>query len=70
MKPLVKLLIAYEDPELPGFGGETVWAKPLGGKRYQIQNEPLFEDLSWGDVVIAEPKRGMLTFKRLVPKRK
>ena len=36
---------------------ETVWAEPLGGNRYRLDNTPWFAyGVSWKDVVEAEPK--------------
>jgi hypothetical protein len=51
-------------------GAEILWATPLGGERYRLENSPsLAYGLSWLDVVEAEPgSRGRLHFTRVVEK--
>ena len=49
---------------------ETLWANPLGGNLYRLDNTPLFAyGVSWKDVVEAVPQQGALPlFTRVVEK--
>jgi hypothetical protein len=49
---LVKILIPARDPD-EDFE-ETIWAKPLGEGRYQIENIPTQSELNYGDVVLCD----------------
>lgn len=44
--------------------GEHMWATPLGGNHYRLENEPLHPDYSFGDMVEARKIDGVLTVER------
>ena len=58
--------------DLPGrkdIGGESLWAKPLAGGKYEIRNSPWYAyDIHWGDIVRAESPgaRSKPEFKKVV----
>jgi hypothetical protein len=52
---LEKILLELPTGHWSGHGGERVWAKPLGGDRYEVRNTPWYaNDVNWGDVVRCE----------------
>jgi hypothetical protein len=63
-EPMVKVLLQEEDRI------ETLWAVPLGGDLYRLDNSPFWAyGVSWNDVVEAVPDSdGMLRMKRVVEK--
>lgn len=52
-----KLTKVYVDlPNHWARGGESMWARPLGGDRYELRNVPVHAyDLNFGDIVHAVP---------------
>jgi hypothetical protein len=50
---------------------ETLWATPLGGDRYQLDNSPFYAySVSWQDIVYApiSAEEGVPTFERVLSK--
>jgi hypothetical protein len=62
---MVKVALIDDDGDV-----ETLWAKPLGGELYQLDNVPFYAyGVSWLDVVEAPPDtRGLPTFRRVAEK--
>jgi hypothetical protein len=62
---LAKLEFRTEDGEV-----ETLWAKPVGGHLYRVDNGPFHGyGISWNDIVEAEPQPGAFPlFRRVVEK--
>lgn len=64
-----KLLKLQFDVE--GGDVETLWAEPLGGRLYRLDNSPFYAyGVSWRDVVEADPEvdDGLPVFRRVVEK--
>lgn len=54
---LVKVRVDLPPGQLPGVGGEALWAEPLGGDLYRLRNTPFHAlDLNFYDVVRAVPE--------------
>lgn len=63
---MVKITIPLPDDNLAGAATESVWAEPRGESTYKIKNVPFYAlGISYEDIVEAEPKDGILTFKRV-----
>ena len=68
--PTAKVLFRVPDDE-GGATVETLWAVPLGGDRYTLDNSPFYAyGVSWQDTVFApvDPKEGLPTFQSVVSK--
>jgi Domain of unknown function (DUF4265) len=51
------------EPDWHGSATETLWAEPVAGRRYRIQNTPFYvKGLSYHDVVFAHPGEPALAF--------
>jgi hypothetical protein len=63
--PMVKVLLRSPDGDV-----ETVWATPVGGSHFRLENSPFFAyGVSWLDVVEAEPdESGFLAMTGVVEK--
>ena len=62
---MVKVLLQAPDGEI-----ETLWATPVGGDSYRLENSPFYAyRVSWLDIVAARPDAtGFLAFERIVRK--
>jgi uncharacterized protein DUF4265 len=69
-KPTAKVLFRVPDDE-GGAMVETLWATPLGGDHYKLDNSPFYAyGVSWEDTVFApyDDKEGFPTFRSVVAK--
>jgi hypothetical protein len=58
--------IEQDDDSYPPTTRERLWAIPLGGSLYEVDNIPFFENAaSCGDVVVAKERDGELVFDEL-----
>lgn len=64
---LVKILFELgADDRENGIDAETLWAVPLEGGLYRIDNSPFYAyGVSLGDIVRAEPANGFLAFREV-----
>jgi hypothetical protein len=63
------MLVHLEQDEdgYPPTTEESLWVLPMGEGLFQVDNIPFFAwELALGDVVTAEPERGMWRFKKVV----
>ena len=65
MREMTKMRIEFDEPDT-NLCGETLWVTPLKNGNYRLENQPLSVDLNLHDVVKAEIKDDILTFKSLV----
>lgn len=68
--PTAKVLFRVPDDE-GGATVETLWAVPLGGDRYKLDNSPFYAyGVSWQDTVFApiDPQEGLPTFHSVISK--
>jgi Domain of unknown function (DUF4265) len=64
MNECVKVFFPIKTPSTDGVTGEWLWAKPMDGHRYLVDNSPFdLYDISAGDVVVAKELNAVLTFK-------
>lgn len=64
---LVKVLLPLDVGAWHGSEAETLWAEPLGGDEFRIQNSPFFAfGVSHEDIVLAEVVHRRLQFKAVV----
>ena len=62
-QPLVKIVFRLSENQHHGHGAETIWAEKLVDGRYRLDNSPFYVyGVSYGDIVIAKPEQGQLTF--------
>lgn len=69
MKKSVKINFRLEKDEdgYPPDDWEGIWASPLGGDKYEVDNIPFFvKGISCGDIIEAEKVGDLLQFQRLV----
>ncbi|HWZ43512.1 MAG TPA: DUF4265 domain-containing protein [Candidatus Saccharimonadales bacterium] len=61
---MVKVTISLPENNLAGAVTESVWAEPQADGTYRVRNVPFYaKGISYGDLVEAEPKDGLLMFK-------
>src|SRR5690606_41725338 len=68
--PTAKVLFRVPDDE-GGATVETLWAVPLGGDRYTLDNSPFYAyGVSWQETEFApvDPQEGLPTFQSVVSK--
>ena len=69
MEGRVKISIALEKDEddYPPADFESLWASPLGGGLYRVENIPFFAaGVALGDVIFAQPEQDLLRFRSVV----
>ncbi|HYO52303.1 DUF4265 domain-containing protein [Archangium sp.] len=65
----VKVVVKLEKDEddYPPADYENLWAVPVGGGLFRIDNIPFFaKSIALGDIVSADPEQGLLKFKEVV----
>jgi hypothetical protein len=64
---LVKIAVNLPPADWHSYGLETMWAEPIGGDRYRLQNVPFYAyGLSAEDVVVAKNIGGQLIVQKTV----
>ncbi|MDG3442082.1 DUF4265 domain-containing protein [Nitrospirillum amazonense] len=65
-RSMIKLTIPTDPTDWHGGAMEHVWATPLGGDLYVLENSPgSAYGLSYQDIVVAHPEDGLLLFRRV-----
>ena len=66
-RALVKVLFNLDPGAWHGSATETLWAAPVGGDEYRLENVPFYAfNVSFGDTVRAKTQDGLPTFTEVV----